>query len=113
MGTWGSTAAVHGRLVTAVGNTFSNVENTISSKSAALCESHIQLTQGLMLSHRAAGVHKLRITLLDVKPKCECCVIYRVGKMMITIYMTVMISKLLFGDRSGGLSFPVKCQLRE
>ena len=112
MGTWGSTAAVHGRLATAVGNTFSNVENTISSKSAALCESHIQLSQGLMLSHRA-GVHKLSITLLDVKPKCECCVIYRVGKMMITISMTVMISKLLFGDRSGGLSFPVKCQLRE
>ena len=112
MGTWGSTATVHGRLATAVGNNFSNVENTISSKSAALCESHIQLTQGLMLSHRA-GVHKLRITLLDVKPKCECCVIYWVGKMMITISMTVMISKLLFGDRSGGLSFPVKCQLRE
>ena len=112
MGTWGSTAAVHGRLANAVGNTFSNVENTISSKSAALCESHIQLSQGLMLSHRA-GVHKLRITLLDVKPKCVCCVIFRVGKMMITISMTVMISKLLFGDRSGGLSFPVKCQLRE
>ena len=58
-----------------------------------------------MLSHRA-GVHKLRITLLDVKPKCECCVIFRVGKMMITISMTVMISKLLFWRQKWGSQFP-------
>ena len=110
----GTIAEVQGG--TTLGNTYFNVENIKQDrtrrKSAALCESHIQLTQGLMLSPMA-GVHKLRITLLDVKLKCECCVIYRVGKMMITISMTVMISKLLFGDRSGGLSFPVKCQLRE